>query len=434
MFLNEFQKWLESIRNLVGKELSRDRTQDIRSYFKNNPGSKSHEFMLYGQFYTIERPDWIDNISSSDIKEYFKKDIDEEIIVENVKLAKQKQRFMDSNRIERKSFREYARIENALTEYNKELNTLLKDLDLGKIELKTINSNNKACGLIDISDIHFNEIINLDCNKYDFSIASKRLKLLISRAKLFFNAHDITDVVLVFGGDLLNSDRRLDEKLNMATNRAKATLLSFYILEQMILDLLQDYKITLVSVSGNESRSADEMGFSDMLVTDNYDFTIFNMLKIAFRNVKNINFVEGNHVEELIKVANQTVLVLHGSSIGKEIEKSVQQIIGKYSLKGIRIDYILIHHIHSARIGDIYARNSSVCGANAYSDRDLQLSSRASQNIAIFYHNGSRDVIKVDLQNTDNIEGYDIIKQLEEYNPKSADKCKNHHVIFEVVI
>ena len=46
---------------------------------------------------------------------------DAEILKENVKLAKQKQSYQDINRIERKTFREYARIENAVGKYNKEL-------------------------------------------------------------------------------------------------------------------------------------------------------------------------------------------------------------------------------------------------------------------------------------------------------------------------
>ena len=40
---------------------------------------------------------------------------DREVITENVRLAKQKQKNQDTNRIERKSFREHARLENGGT-------------------------------------------------------------------------------------------------------------------------------------------------------------------------------------------------------------------------------------------------------------------------------------------------------------------------------
>ena len=46
----------------------------------------------------------------------------------------------------------------------------------------------------------------------------------------------------------------------------------------------------------------------------------------------------------------------------------------------------------------------------------------------------TRDGIVVDLQNTDNIKGYEIIKELEAYDAKSASKVNNHTTIFQVVI
>ena len=51
---------------------------------------------------------------------------DKDIVRYNVKLSKQKQKIQDLNRIQNKSFREHARIENALVEYNKEIIKLLK--------------------------------------------------------------------------------------------------------------------------------------------------------------------------------------------------------------------------------------------------------------------------------------------------------------------
>jgi hypothetical protein len=56
-------------------------------------------------------------------------DYDKEIVLENVKLAKQKQLAVDKNRIANKSFREDARIENAVAEYNNELVKLIKIAD-----------------------------------------------------------------------------------------------------------------------------------------------------------------------------------------------------------------------------------------------------------------------------------------------------------------
>lgn len=353
---------------------------------------------------------------------------DKEIIEKNVTYKMQTQKYMDTNRIERKTFREFSRVSNALEEYNKELVTNLHHLNPFTIKHEKIN--NKAVGIIQLSDLHFNELIDIEGNKYDFEIASKRLKLLAIKAKIYFKG--ISNVLIAMTGDLMNSDRRLDELLNQATNRAKATLLAFYLLEQFIIDLNQEFNITVASVSGNESRANKEQGFSEICATDNYDFTIYNMLKVAFRNSV-IKFVDGNFSEQVVNIAGNNILLLHGQSIKQDFEKTLQQIIGRYSAKGIKIDYIFFGHLHSARIGDLGARSSSLCGANAYSEFALDLSSRASQNIAIFYDNKTHDVFKIDLQNADN-EGYDIIKELVAYNAKSLEKCKEKVLIHQIVV
>ena len=322
-------------------------------------------------------------------------DADLEIIQENVKLSKQRQRALDKNRITNKSFREHARIENAVEDYSKELITLFENNDLHKT-LKKFKVNNKAVGVIQFSDVHFNELVDLENNKYDFRVAS-------------------------------------DELLNQATNRAKATFLGVDILQQAILDLNKDFNVTVASVVGNEGRANKEMGWSNVVATDNYDYTIFQCLRYLFRD-KSIKFVHGDPSELVINVAGQNLLMLHGhGSLRGKLDSSVNQIAGRYSLKGIKIDYVIFGHVHSARVGDNFGRSSSMVGANDYSEKALNLNGRASQNCYIFYSNGNRDGIKVDLQHTEQ-PGYDIDKSLEAYNAKSSDKRIQKKTIFEVVV
>ena len=65
---------------------------------------------------------------------------DAEILKENVKLAKQKQSLQDLNRVERKTFREYARIENAVGAYNKELVKIFNENKLSNDSITLIFS------------------------------------------------------------------------------------------------------------------------------------------------------------------------------------------------------------------------------------------------------------------------------------------------------
>ena len=359
-------------------------------------------------------------------------DADHDIVRENVRLSKQKQKAQDNNRIYNKAFREHARIENAVEEYTKELITLFENNKLSKTTNKHRTSN-KAVGVIQFSDVHFNELVELENNRYDFKVASSRVKHFVNKAKTYFKTANISNVVMALTGDLMNSDRRLDELLNQATNRANATFLGVDILQQAILDLNEDFNVTVASVIGNEGRANKEMGWSDVVASDNYDYTIFQCLRYLFRD-SCVKFIHGDPSELVINVAGQNLLMLHGhGSLRGKLDSSVNQIAGRYSLKGIKIDYVIFGHVHSARVGDNFGRSSSMVGANDYSEKALNLNGRASQNCYIFYNDGNRDGIKVDLQNVKD-KGYNIKESLEAYNAKSAKKRKKTKTIFEIVV
>tara|TARA_R100000278_G_C5477172_1_gene166879 strand:+ start:4177 stop:5367 length:1191 start_codon:yes stop_codon:yes gene_type:complete len=378
---------------------------------------------------------WADGFQRYECKDCGYKTInaitDTELVKENVKLQKQKQSYQDINRIERKTFREYARVENAVSKYAENLCKIFDKYKLSKLTKKHVETS-KSVGVIQFSDIHFNELVNLEHNKYDFDVASARCKTFVDKAIMYFKTHNISNVLMVQSGDMLNSDRRLDEMLQMATNRAKATFLAVDIFQQVILHLNKHFNLSVCMVTGNESRVKQEWGWSDVLATDNYDYTIFHTLRYIFKE-SNINFIEGDPTEIVVNVAGQNLLVLHGNgSIKGKIEQSINQIIGRYRLRGTKIDYVIFGHVHSARVGDNYARSSSMVGANDYSEKALNLSGRASQNCYIFYENGNRDGIKIDLQNYG--KGYNIEKSLEAYNAKSSSKITKGTTIFKVVV
>ena len=360
-------------------------------------------------------------------------EMDEDILLSNTLLQRKVQKLQDINRIERKGWRHDSRVVNALEEYNKSLIESLKLVDLSAFSIKHDSVAKSPVGIITLSDLHLNELVSLNHNKYDFTVASKRLKLLASRAKVYFKAMGVKQILVAQLGDILNSNRRIDELVNMATNRAKASILAVYLLEQFILDLNSEFNVACLAVSGNESRIDKEWGWSDNLASDNFDVTIFNTLKYIFRDCQGITFVDGDIVEQVVHINGSNFLFTHGMQVASDIEKSVQQLKGKYSSQGITVDYVLMGHIHSARVGDTYARNSSLVGANAYSDKGLNLDSRASQNLIIVYSDYNRDGVKVDLQNVGEIDGYDIVPQLEAYDAKSASKLKNNMVILQVV-
>jgi len=358
----------------------------------------------------------------------------------NSKLHRENQRLKDLRRIETKDTREQERLTNALLEAN---NELLKVIEKHSVQLQKTTKEHSVkdtehYGVINLSDLHLNELINSESisNKFDFDIASKRLKKLAINAKKMFASYKVKTILIAMTGDLLNSDRRLDELLSMATNRTQATLLSCYLLQQFILDLNKSFNIKIASVIGNESRVREEYGFSEIIASDSYDVMIENILKIMFKNCKGIDFVLGGPIEKVVSLNGFTILMLHGDKLNQtSLERSIYSKIAKYAHKDVRVDYVLFGHLHEARISDYYARCASLAGGNAYSDEGLNLISKASQNIFII-DSKNKDIhgIKVDLQNTNDIVGYNIIKELEAYNAKSNNKLHESKVIVQVVV
>ena len=209
---------------------------------------------------------------------------DKELIEQNVRYKKQQQKFADLNRVERKSFREYARVENSIEEYIK---SLVEVFDANPYKPVGVlhQIDEKVIGVIQLSDLHFNELINIKSNQYDFNIASKRLQKLARESRKYFLVNGVTDVFVLCSGDFLNSDRRLDELLSMATNRSKATFISVQILENMFVDLNTHFNLHIAGVCGNESRVGKDFNWSNELISDNYDFTIFNILRYKLNSV-----------------------------------------------------------------------------------------------------------------------------------------------------
>lgn len=359
---------------------------------------------------------------------------DKEIIATNVRLAKQKQAAQDNNRISNKAFREHARIENALEAYNKELIKIIKNEGF---KIKTFSHKNKGnvpSLLAQLADWHLNELVDLPTNKYDFYVAAKRLQQYAFDIIKIGLSYGVKNVIIAGSGDGINSDRRLDEKLSMASNRSKATQLAILLHEYFILHLNKYFNIDVAFVTGNESRATQELGWSELLASDNYDFTIFDTLKLLFRGKNGISFHQCGANEQVITSNGKNILLIHGHQISvSNTQKSIQEIIGRYSTMGIIIHFVVFGHIHSAYLSDYFARSGSGVGSNSFSENALNYVSKASQNIHLLYPHDRIDSMKIDLQNP-LADGYPMEENINAYNAKSVSKARKQETIFKIVI
>ncbi|MGK6342842.1 hypothetical protein ACMGDK_11420 [Chryseobacterium sp. DT-3] len=365
---------------------------------------------------------------------------DKELLESNVRYKKEKQKFQDKNRIDNKTFREYARVENAvedlgqaIKEQNRKFGAHLKEFNISPITKQ--NKNFEVYGVMHITDTHTNELIDLPNNKYNYRIFSQRLKKYINECLEYFRFRNVGKIVILFGGDLLNSDRRLDEILNQSTNRAKAVVLTCHIFKQAILEIRNSgFEIDIISVLGNESRVKHEMTFSNEAFSDNYDFTIMAQLRemFEFSEIEGIRFTSIDKLENIVSFPQQNWLIAHNVNKIVDDQTKTQSAIGRYALKGQHIDFIVGGHIHSTRITDYSARSSSMSGSNTYNEHALNLIGRASANCFVV-DGRNRYTQVIDLQDAEN-EGYEIISKLEAYNVKSELKLNETTTVFKVVI
>ncbi len=364
-------------------------------------------------------------------------DMDFEMIEGNVRLAKQRQQAQDTNRIERKTFREFARIENAVAGYSERLCELLQEHGLTPPRRHEEAAQTGAVGVLQLTDIHFNEAVELAQNRYNFEVAGQRLKKLVNEAHRAWKARGIRSVLLAFTGDLMNSDRRLDELLANQDNRARATLGAVDILRQLIADLVElGYRVTCADSNGNEGRCTKEVGWVDKVASDNYDETICRMLEYMFRDHPSVSWASrADATECVVEVAGQNLLLIHGHQFTKDMEGSVSKTVSKYAKRGIIIRYVISGHIHSGYINENFARAPSPVGDNAYSDKALNLTGRAGGAFYVFEPDGSVHGTLVDLQCVDGVDGYSALEAYRASCPKSAEKARGPGTaIFQVVV
>lgn len=358
-----------------------------------------------------------------------------------LKLSRKNQRQTDLLNAERKKNREANRAENAGLEILTEIKERLKEETFKKVtkKHKMPPSSRNASGIIMFNDVHFGELVeNMGGNTYDFTVSAKRIRMHVLRAIEIFKVFNIKEVVFVMGGDMYNSDRRLDELLSNACNRSKSLMLGMFIIQQALIEINQaGFNVSVVSVVGNESRVDKDRGWVHDTATHSYDYLLHNLLKWKLNGEKGITFSDmTEHPNEaLINVADQEILVVHGDNQkARDPEKMMEMAVKKYADLGHKIRYVLSGHMHASYIGEYHSRSGSTVGNNSYNWFGMQKSGRASQSIHIVRANGNIDSMKVDLTDCSHIEPYDIKKDLEAYYAKSASKLKSQTTILKVTV
>lgn len=360
----------------------------------------------------------------------------DDAIVHCSSLVKKHQKKLDTVRVERKVVRETSRVNVVLEELTRSLVDVFDAYELSALTTSHPTQKDRSMGVIQLSDLHFGErIVEVSDNVFDTSVVCARLKKFADSAKIYFKAMGIDTVLIAMTGDLINSDRRLDEISTNSENRAAVVFTAVDVLQQFIMDINKDFNVTVASICGNESRIGKDYGWANNIASDSFDFIIHHILSRLFVGSKGVTVLPMNDpLESVVAVNGSNFLLIHGHNglaNTARAEMEVAKLKAKYVSRGVCIDYVICGHIHAAYISDTFARSSGLPGANSYSDKGLNLTSRSSQNIYIVHGKGMVDGIKIDLQEFDRNNAYNYNKNAEAYKPIN---CASNTVIIQSVV
>jgi transposase-like protein/predicted phosphodiesterase len=345
-------------------------------------------------------------------------DPDSEIVEQNAKLARKNQALMDSNRIERKSFRESARVYNMVEELTQRLieTFTLRKFHLGTVQHAPKSDGPAPIGVIQLSDLHVNSVIqDVQENTFNLDIASRRIAKHVRQSSGRFKADGVEKVVIALTGDLVKNIQHLSEISSNSISRANCTFVIVDIIAQIVKELNDDgFNVVIASIVGNESRATEHIHETDFLASDSFDLMIHKILQYVLKNEPGVKVLPmENTMEMVLNLNGSNLLMIHGHGHGRSagtatLEKAFDTLAARYASMGTRIDYMICGHIHQAYISDKFARSGSIMGTDEYAARKLNLWGRASQNSYVFYADGSIDGFKHDLQNVEGWTGYPI--------------------------
>jgi predicted phosphodiesterase len=294
-----------------------------------------------------------------------------------------------------------------------------------------------------LADLHLNEVVLLNdtigMNEFNYDIAAKRLQKYADKAINLLEHQGVTTVLVAMTGDMLNSDRRLDELLTNAGNRSQALVVAVDLLQQFLRQLADHFSVAVVSICGNESRKDLELGSTSKLFTHNYDYDIHMMLDTIFNSSDaDIVFLPiTDAYEMLVDVLGRGILFVHGHQYDSaaKVQEAVARDVAKFARAGKSVDYTIFGHIHCTHISDAFARSASLVGGNAYSGHKLLVSSTAAQNVHVV-ESDSITTTAINLQNCDDYVGYKYHKNLTNGSGmrKSVDKARDNKTVFKLVI
>jgi len=183
----------------------------------------------------------------------------------------------------------------------------------------------------------------------------------------------INQLIIWFGGDLMNGMLRESDLETNAGTRQQEVIYLFGWLKSMISFYLKNAKmknILILCNDGNHSRDTEKKQSSNR-VEHSYEWMIYNLLANEFKEEKSIDFIiaDGYHIYQ--NIYDYRFRFHHGDYIGYHggvggVTIPMNKKIGEWN-KGDNVYCDIIGHFHSKLIWETsFIKNNSLCGYDPY--------------------------------------------------------------------
>lgn len=373
----------EEIVKLTGLELNKDSLR------------KANDTMYGGynvaKYYEDKIANMLEKTQKKSIMDEFKEEIGE------FRIAQQeaRDRVNKMRALERKFIKS--------VEISKDIQDALREdlMDLNLFSFDRVESTNGCKLVIGVQDWHIGYVINnYKGNSYNVDILKMRLSKFISEIYKVCKQYNITDVVVVQGGDITeNTYMRENQSFDCNMDYAHQISTAIKIFYEFVNTIASECEVNVdvISVGGNHSRMAKVS-----LEADNNNIVIKDTLKLLTEDNDRINVLDIDEKDDscVFDVNGLLFKVLHGDNRVGDGKKLFD---GECSMDEKKYSVIMRGHYHNFNVasqnsGGYIITGGCMFGYNPYSVKRMSCNTNASQTLILVGDSEIEFIKNVNLQ------------------------------------
>ena len=299
-------------------------------------------------------------------------------------LQKEREKLKDLRRRLNREIRESARRENTIEMIEESIRELADVKPLVVDKTVEILEGNEA--ILNFSDFHLGIAISNYFNEYNEKIAIQRIETLIQKTIQYCELNNVNRLHVALNGDLINGYKYLTLIADKDMSVVQSTIRASEIISDMIKEFCRHIdKVDVHYAIGNHA-SMKQM--KDNLEEDNFEYFIFDFIKLRTKDLKNLEIHKNKYSDDIIdiNIGDKLIIVTHGDK-----DKPKNCVNKLCTFLDERPHYIMLGHYHHYEEYDqnnINIKvNGSIVSTDAYAFK-LRLNSRASQTLVVHDKDG----------------------------------------------